>query len=146
MLLCFYVRHTLVPVFTNWKKFEEHFHFHTHTCTHTHTHNGKKKTKRVLSVCFCREPYRCSTYPCSQSGTARVLPQESHSASQHSHQRFELCLQEAMLYLSLFCTLLLRCVSFPGSSNDKESACNAGDLGSIPGCGRSPGEGNVCWL
>ena len=25
----------------------------------------------------------------------------------------------------------------------KESACNAGDLGSIPGLGRSPGEGNV---
>jgi len=24
----------------------------------------------------------------------------------------------------------------------KESACNAGDLGSIPGSGRSPGEGN----
>ena len=31
---------------------------------------------------------------------------------------------------------------FPGSSNGKESACNAGDLGSIPGLGRSPGEGN----
>ena len=28
-------------------------------------------------------------------------------------------------------------------SDDKESACNAGDLGSIPGRGRSPGEGNV---
>ena len=25
---------------------------------------------------------------------------------------------------------------------DKESACNAGDLGSVPGLGRSPGEGN----
>ena len=31
---------------------------------------------------------------------------------------------------------------FLGSSNGKESACNAGDLGSIPGLGRSPGEGN----
>ena len=31
---------------------------------------------------------------------------------------------------------------FPGSSDGKESACNAGDLGSIPGSGRSPGEGN----
>ena len=28
-----------------------------------------------------------------------------------------------------------------GSSAGKESACNAGDLGSIPGSGRSPGEG-----
>ena len=31
---------------------------------------------------------------------------------------------------------------FPGGSEDKASACNAGDLGSIPGLGRSPGEGN----
>ena len=30
---------------------------------------------------------------------------------------------------------------FPGGSDDKESTCNAGDLGSIPGLGRSPGEG-----
>ena len=32
--------------------------------------------------------------------------------------------------------------SFPGGSEGKESACNAGDLGWIPGLGRSPGEGN----
>ena len=31
---------------------------------------------------------------------------------------------------------------FPYSSVGKESACNAGDLGLIPGLGRSPGEGN----
>ena len=30
----------------------------------------------------------------------------------------------------------------PGGSEAKESACNAGDLDSIPGSGRSPGEGN----
>ena len=28
----------------------------------------------------------------------------------------------------------------PGGSDDKESACHAGDAGSIPGLGRSPGE------
>ena len=32
-------------------------------------------------------------------------------------------------------------MSFPGSSAGKESACNAGDPNSIPGSGRSPGEG-----
>ena len=32
-------------------------------------------------------------------------------------------------------------LGFPGGSSGKESACNAGDLGSIPGSGRSPGEG-----
>ena len=31
---------------------------------------------------------------------------------------------------------------FPGGSEDKALACNAGDPGSIPGLGRSPGEGN----
>ena len=30
---------------------------------------------------------------------------------------------------------------FPGGSNSKESACNAGGLGLIPELGRSPGEG-----
>ena len=30
---------------------------------------------------------------------------------------------------------------FPGGSAGKESTCNAGDLGSIPGSGRSPGKG-----
>ena len=33
-------------------------------------------------------------------------------------------------------------MGFPGGSDSKESACNAEDLGSIPGSGRSPGEGN----
>ena len=32
--------------------------------------------------------------------------------------------------------------AFPGGSDGKESACNAGDPGSNPGSGRSPGEGN----
>ena len=32
--------------------------------------------------------------------------------------------------------------SFPGGSDSKESACNAENPGSIPGLGRSPGEGN----
>ena len=31
---------------------------------------------------------------------------------------------------------------FSGGSEDKVSACNVGDLGLIPGSGRSPGEGN----
>ena len=31
---------------------------------------------------------------------------------------------------------------FPGGSDGKDSPCNAEDMGSIPGLGRSPGEGN----
>ena len=32
-------------------------------------------------------------------------------------------------------------LNFPGGSDGKETACNMGDPGSIPGLGRSPGEG-----
>ena len=32
-------------------------------------------------------------------------------------------------------------MGFPGGSDSKQSACNAGDLGLISGLGRSPGEG-----
>ena len=34
-------------------------------------------------------------------------------------------------------------LGFPGATDSKESACDAGDLGLIPGLGRSTGEGNV---
>ena len=37
-------------------------------------------------------------------------------------------------------------VNFPGGSDGKESACNVGDPGLIPGSGRSPREGNGNWL
>ena len=33
-------------------------------------------------------------------------------------------------------------IGFPGGSVGKESTCSAGDLGSMPGLGRSPEEGN----
>ena len=39
------------------------------------------------------------------------------------------------------CILYVQLV-FPGGSDGKVSASNAGDPGSIPGSGRSPGEGN----
>ena len=38
--------------------------------------------------------------------------------------------------------LYLPLMGFPGGSDGKDSACNVGDLGSIPGLGTSPGEGN----
>ena len=45
-----------------------------------------------------------------------------------------------MNVLTSFSFLILG--GFPGSSDGKESACDAGDLRSIPGWGRSPGEGS----
>ena len=38
--------------------------------------------------------------------------------------------------------MLIDYLIFPCSSVGKESACNAGDQGSVPGSGRAPGEGN----
>ena len=38
--------------------------------------------------------------------------------------------------------LCIKQVGFPGGASGKESASNAGDLGSIPGSGGSPGEGH----
>ena len=39
-------------------------------------------------------------------------------------------------------TYIYICMGFPDGSDGKESACNARDLGSIPGLERSPGEEN----
>ena len=39
-------------------------------------------------------------------------------------------------------TTSINSIGFPGSLDGKESACDARDLGSIPGSGRSPGEEN----
>ena len=44
--------------------------------------------------------------------------------------------------LNFFNTRIILYWGFPGDSDGKASPCNAGDPGSIPGSGRSPGEGN----
>ena len=55
-----------------------------------------------------------------------------------------------MVILFVSC-VLSSALDFPGGSDGKVSAYNVGDLGSIPGLGRSPGEGNgnplqySCW-
>ena len=44
--------------------------------------------------------------------------------------------QPLMIFVCLFYQ------GFPGGTRDRESACNAGDTGSVPGSGRPPGAGN----
>ena len=50
----------------------------------------------------------------------------------------------SMMYVDLLfvCSVRWESRGFPGSSDSKETACNAWDWGLIPGMGRSPGEGN----
>ena len=54
----------------------------------------------------------------------------------------ERSLSEAPGFLQRKTRLLPRVGSFPGGSDSKVPACNEGDPCSIPGLGRSPGEGN----
>ena len=50
-------------------------------------------------------------------------------------------LNPSLLREFFLCYQIIFCSCLPGGSVGKESACNAGDLGLIPGLGRSPGEG-----
>ena len=55
---------------------------------------------------------------------------------------FTLCTHlPGFLYLLLISEQIFYSMGFPGGSDNKESTCNVGDLGLIPGLGRSPGEG-----
>ena len=99
----------------------------------------------------------------SPGGLVNTLPPEEgpggpflflSSLGSWFHQRFFRqqqqpgCIQPCFLALHLqsrtFGNMLLSFFKwgFTGGSGDKESACSAGDPGSIPGLGRSPGEGN----
>ena len=53
-----------------------------------------------------------------------------------------LCTFASSSYMLYFWVILIYLLGFPSASEVKASACNVGDLGLIPGSGRSPGEGN----
>ena len=61
------------------------------------------------------------------------LKQKAHPWWKHKTETQRVCLS---VYLCAFG----RVRAFPGGSAGEESACNAGDVGSVPGLGRSPGE------
>ena len=55
----------------------------------------------------------------------------------------KLCSTSGTLFVNDYVNQILRQrLGFPGGSDGKESAYNAGDVGLIPGSGGSPGEGN----
>ena len=55
--------------------------------------------------------------------------------------KYSLLLQ-IKFYWDIVTPICLCVMGFPGGSEGKVPACNEGDPGSIPGLGRSPGEGN----
>ena len=108
-----------------------------------------KSQSEVVQLCpTLSDPMDCSPPGSSIHGIFQARVLECHC----------LCLLRDICYVWLIlafeimsCHLLLiakiRCwfstwLGFPCGSDGKESTCNVGDLDSIPGLGRSPGEGN----
>ena len=87
--------------------------------------------KSPLSMVFSRQEY-WSRLPCPPQGhdNKYMVPPDAGIKPKSS------------VSPALQADSLLKTASFPSSSVSKSSACNAGDLGLIPGLGRSPGEGN----
>ena len=99
-----------------------------------------------------REPIHCKKDPGQQEskntpllpGWASIMEVFQSSPGDPSVQQSlrDSCLaQSVWSFLRCHRGLFIDC-SFPGGSNSKESACSARDPVSVPGSGRSPGEGN----
>ena len=83
----------------------------------------------------------CSTQASLSFTIFRSLLKFMSIESMMSSNHFILC--HPLLLLSLiFPSIRVFSWCFPGGSDGKESTCKAGDPGSIPGSGRSSGEGN----
>ena len=72
---------------------------------------------------------------CRYTSIRAVAPHLCQSLGCLSHSLYQHCSQDSFFYT------LMMAKGFPCGSAGKESACNVGDLGSIPGLGKSPGEG-----
>ena len=76
----------------------------------------------------------------------RFIPNQTEAMEFDIFQRWKECRYlDATIQHSNVCIWSRVCIwseGFPDSSDSKESACNVGEPGSIPGSGRSPGEGN----
>ena len=71
---------------------------------------------------------------------ASLLPPDSIKEADFHHYAFSLRLFFFHDFLNI--SVHMSFLGFPGGSMGTESTCNAGDLGSIPGVGRSPGGGH----
>ena len=103
----------------------------SHTHTHTHTY-----------VCMCMYFHIFFIYSSISGhlGCFHILAIINNAALNigvHTHL-FEL----VFCFIKICRSGIAGSLSFPGGSDSKESAYNAGDLSSFPGSGRSPGGGN----
>ena len=127
-----------------------------YTCTHTHTH-----THPHTCNCYDFPPLYTFKYikrleignlPTLPSHVSLLLPSvititdynqlQSTFLFKTHWQRWKIYLLIFVIYLVVFGNRHKERSGFPGGSDPKEFTCRAGDPGSIPGSGGSPGEGN----
>ena len=92
----------------------------------------------MISVYFQSKPFNITVIQ-AYAPTSNTEEAEVEWFYEDLQDLLELIPQKAVLS---FMKERLPFQGFPHNSVSKESACNAGDPGSIPGSGRSPGEGN----
>ena len=94
---------------------------------------------------FFRNTLELSVYFKGKHGQTLANPAEGEGNVAPFKLQLHLLFDLAMPFLEIDSTRIPSYVQhggFPGGSDSKESACNAGDLGLILGSGRCPGEGN----
>ena len=106
-----------------WKNNIQKFYTHTHTHTHTQTHTLLLLLSRFSRIRLLATPWTAA----HQAPPSMDFPGKSTEVGCH-------CLLWH-IYIHTYN------MGFPGSSASKESTCNVGDLGLIPGLRRSPGGG-----
>ena len=95
----------------------------------------------MWKLCYWRF-FFFSQYPCSTLSFSLfvcVCVRLSHGDFLSLSLHF--CLSSNSIAIA-YCLMFAILVGFPGDSDGNESVCNAGDVGSVSGLGRSPGEGN----
>ena len=96
--------------------------------------NPANHLKTSPNSSFSVKSLKCVTITLSQKKKKKASLFLLYSHCHHTHNTSDTRHVAFSPYYAILC--------FPGSSVSKESSCNAGDAGSIPGLGRSPGEGN----
>ena len=116
--------------------------FNSHTCVHTCTFSHSD-SHSLLSFLLTNRPLCPREKPENFLWLLPLLTTHPHphtrlvTTTLHLYRLNNLSNQVSPFVLpSLFNEI------FPGGSDNKETTCSAGDLGSIPGRGRSTGEGN----
>ena len=92
--------------------------------------------KPILLHYLSNRPQLCSFFDILLKHESKWLLSQRMTSTRGQTELMELKLEDRIKYrVSVYSR-------FPCGSAGKESTCNVGDLGSIPGLGRSPGEGN----